>query len=569
MTLVRHSSYREITSTGGLVTASDQRIADAGAAALEAGGNAVDAAVAAAFATGVVEPPMSGIGGGTTISIALRDPDRLIAVSGHVRVPAAATPDQYPLSDEPGSGFAFAFADFPVVRGHVNIYGPKSIAVPGTVAALCTAQERFGRLRREQVLAPAVALAADGFEINWFVAGFMASEARSLARDPGCTELFLPGGLPLPPPGPRPGGKLAQPKLAATLEAIAANGADVFYRGPVGESIVRYVQDLGGLLRMEDLASYEADVFDPPLVAGFGPYTMASEPVSGFPTVLESLYLYDGLVRSGAGREGDAPHDDAVAWARALRLAFADRFRYMSRDASVSVPWEGLRSRDYARARLEADRAGTPPPDPWAFTSEMPAAGSAGGGRGGSGFTSHMAAVDGDGSVVALTQTVLNAFGSRVLDPETGVLLNDGIGYFDPRPDAANGIKPGATAFSAMTPVVLCDERGPAAALGASGGRRIIAGVAQMIAALATGRVSLQRACEGPFIHAESDVAVLDTRWPPGTAEALEAEGFKVDRAEETPMIGHFARPNGVMIGSDGIRRSGVDPNKPGGAAAT
>jgi gamma-glutamyltranspeptidase/glutathione hydrolase len=179
-----------------------------------------------------------------------------------------------------------------------------------------------------------------------------------------------------------------------------------------------------------------------------------------------------------------------------------------------------------------------------------------------------MAAVDREGNMVSLTQTVLNAFGARVLDPRTGVLLNNGIGYFDPRPGSPHSVRPGALAFSAMTPLILCDDGGPVAAVGASGGRRIISGVAQIVAALAAGGVSLQDACEGPWIHTESDAALLDVRWPAGTAESLEEAGFTVEPAEDTPTVGNFARPGGVMIGPDGRRRSGLDPTKPGGAAA-
>jgi gamma-glutamyltranspeptidase/glutathione hydrolase len=238
----------------------------------------------------------------------------------------------------------------------------------------------------------------------------------------------------------------------------------------------------------------------------------------------------------------------------------------MARDAGV--PWEGLRSRGYARALMRSRLEGTPEPAPHEFSDEPAGEALPHPAPGASGLTSQMAAIDADGNAVSLTQTVLNAFGARVLDPGTGVLLNNGIGYFDPRPGSPHSVAPGAVAFSAMTPLVLCDrDRGPVAAVGASGGRRIISGVARIVAALARGRASLQEACEGPWIHAEHDAVVLDVRWPEGTAEGLAASGYAVEPAEDTPTVGNFARPNGVIIGSDGKRRSGLDPTKPGGAA--
>jgi gamma-glutamyltranspeptidase/glutathione hydrolase len=572
--LVPSFHYNEVRSTGGLVTGPDPRVSEAGAELLRAGGNAVDAAVAAAFAEGVVEPPMSGVGGGVTMTIALRDPDRTVVVEGHMIAPLEARPEHYPLAERQPSaslvpgGWSVTFFNQPRVEGLVNVMGAKAVAVPGAVAALMEAQARYGRLPRADVLQPAIALAADGFRVNWFVAACAASDMRNLALDPGCSEVFLPHGAPIRVALDRPAGRLQQPKLARTLELIAAHGADAFYRGEIGQSIVGTVQRLGGLLSMEDLVAYRPVITEPADGVRYGPYDLFGAGTSGLPTVAASLHLYELAARPASSGDGLGPHDDAVAWARAFKLAFEDRFQYMTADDAVTVPWDALMSSEYAQARHDAERAGVPPPDPFTFSESAASARAPLGRHGASGHTSQIAAVDADGNLVSMTATVLADFGARVLDPATGVLLNNGIAYFDPRPGVVNGIRPGVQVLSAMSPVVLAEpDRGPMGALGASGGRRIISGVAQIVAALARG-ISLQDAIEQPRIYAESDDVLMETTWPKEAADEVEAAGFTVVPVFEEPTTVHFARPNGVTIGPDGVRRSGVDPKKPGGATA-
>ena len=547
--------------------APDPLVAEAGATALRAGGNAVDAALAAAFAEGVVEPWSSGVGGSATMTIALRDPDRLIVIEGHMTVPMGVTGDQYPLAPTKTEVGRIGVFDWPQVVDNVNIYGAKSVAVPGAVAAMCAAHERYGRLPLAKVLEPAIALAADGFRVNWYTAGFLVTDAKSLRRDPGCRAIFLPDDLPLAGPTSRPAGKLVQAQLAKTLERIGAEGPAGFYRGEIAAAMVRCIEAGGGRLSLDDLASYTPTIVEDPLQKRYGPFTVVGSPTMGSPTLVQALYLYDEMVRPAGAAEGTGPHDDPVAWARALDLAFRDRLLYMTADPDIAVPWEGLRSREYARDVWAAEREGKPAPDPTLYSGEQsdpvsepshPATG---------GFTSQSSVGDRDGNLVSITTTTLNSWGARLLDPETGVLFNNGIGYFDPRPGARNGIRPGLGVLSAMSPTILCDDTGPMAAIGASGGPRIISGLAQIIAGLATGRVSLQQAIEEPRIHVEGKNVLLDSRWPAGTVEAVEEAGYTVEVLVEMPTAGNFARPNGVIIEPDGRRRSGVDPIRPGDAA--
>jgi gamma-glutamyltranspeptidase/glutathione hydrolase len=538
-----HAHFEEVTTTGGMVTAADELAAEAGAAVLRAGGNAVDAAVATAFALGVVEPEMSGLGGGTLLTI--RMGDERVVIDGGISSPAAATADQFPLAEQPGAkDWAVSFYDWPAVVGAANVLGPRAVGVPGTVATLLLAHERWGVLPRADVLAPAIALAADGFEINWFLAALIASNARGLGRDPGCAEVFLRGGLPLRGPDVRRSQVLVQPKLAESLAAIAADGAAAFYGGPIGASIAAVLRAGGGLVTEADIAGYEPAVEEAASVT-IGDLELLGPAVSGFPSVVQVLELHEAASRRGIA-------DDVVRWALASKVAMVDRVLHMSADPDDETPWDVLQSPAYADARLEAELSGAAPPDP-----HLLGAGS---------FTSHHSVIDADGNAVSATQTVLNTFGARVLDPATGVLLNDGMAYFDPTPGARNGIRPSTRAFSAMSPIVALRDGQVAASYGASGGRRIITGVAQITKALAAGR-SMQEAVEEPRVYAESEVALVDRCWPGEVGPPLEAAGFTVEITEEQPTTVHFARPNGILVDVDGVRRSGVDPKKPGAAA--
>lgn len=554
-----HAHYDEVTTSGGMVTAPEEPAAEAGAAILRQGGNAVDAAVAAAFVLGVVEPEMSGLGGGTMMTITMGG--RTTVVDGATWAPLAATPEEFPLAETPvDKDWAVSFYDWPAVAHARNALGPPSVGVPGTVAALIQAHDRFGKLARSEVMEPAIAVAADGFEIHWFLAALIASNARSLARDEGCEKTFLRGGLPLRGPDVRRAHRLVQPELAETLAAIAEEGPEVFYEGRIGASLVEYVQRGGGLLRQEDLARVAPYVVEDVPSRPHRGLDLVGPPVSGFPSVMQVLGLVEAAERRGID-------DEAVRWALASKIAMVDRFLHMSADADDGTPWEGLLSPSYLRDRLEAEIVGAPSPGPAGGVGDpRPASAPAGGPSPAGGFTSQHSVVDASGDAVSVTQTVLNTFGARVLDPRTGVLLNDGMAYFDPRPGNRNGIRPGARAFSGMSPTIALRDGRVVASFGASGGRRIITGVAQMARDLADGS-SMQEAVETPRLYAESDVVLLDVRWPDGAAEALRHAAFTVEPTDEQPTTVHFARPNGILVDHAGTRRSGVDPKKPGAAA--
>ncbi|MGW5157929.1 gamma-glutamyltransferase [Nonomuraea wenchangensis] len=563
---------------GGLVTAPDPRAAEAGAAMLRAGGSAVDAAVATAFATGVVEPFMSGVGGGAWLVIREPGAPTATTVSGPIRAPALATPGMFPLvPSAPGTGLY----GWPAVRDDANIVGPLSVGVPGAVAALCHAHARFGRLPLAQVLAPAIELAEDGHETNWFASAAICADARTLRRFRSSAELFLPDGLPLRGPSLGPGDRLVQPRLAQVLREIAAGGPDAFYRGRAARAIATTLAAAGGLLREPDFAGYQAEERQvTPIeigtvvagatgaggagVGGAGAGALGADalgadalgagglgagglrlfgPVAtGMITVAEALQL------AAAARRRGLPPGPAL-WARVLSHAMDDRLREVTTDESA--PWTRLATAGYAAEVVDGWLAGRAPGP--SENAGPPKAG----------CTSHMSAVDADGMTVALTQTVLDLFGSRIVEPGTGILLNDGMMYFDPRPGHVTSVAPGAAGLSAVSPLILEGPGGAEATLGASGGRRIISAIAQIAARWHDG-AGIQDAISAPRLHAEGRRIWLDRREAAAAGE-LAAAGFDVQIVAEEPTTWHFARPNGIARRSGGEWAAGVDLMKPYG----
>jgi gamma-glutamyltranspeptidase/glutathione hydrolase len=243
--------------------------------------------------------------------------------------------------------------------------------------------------------------------------------------------------------------------------------------------------------------------------------------------------------------------------AEAARRAFADRFAYLADHEQVAVDWAALRDPAYLdRRAAEIDPAR--------------ATFAAGPGQGeaprGDGHTTHLTVVDRDRNVVALTQTIVDSFGSRVVAPGTGVVLNDGMMWFDPRPGRANSVAGGKRALTAMSPLILCRDGKPVVAIGGSGGRKIITAVAQVVSSIVDHGLGPQAAVEAPRVHCEGTETLLDDRARPEAREALERRGHRLSLLTETPVAVHFALPNAIVIGEDGLLRGGVDQFRPGTA---
>ena len=474
---------RVVPTRGGVVAAQHKRAAQAGAAILEAGGDAVDAAVATSFALGVVEPWMSGIAAGGCMLLWRAGEPKPLVVDYGMRSPAALNPAEYPIV----GGQAPDLFAWPRVEADRNVQGATAVAVPGVVAGMALAHERFGRLPWRELLAPAVALAKEGLLLDWFAGLQIASAARALAADRDAAAMFLEEGRWAPLAGwtALTEKHLDQRALAATLEIIGRNGAKALYGGDVGAAIAQDVRDKGGCLALADFVGYKAHAAEPLETAYHGGRVFAAPGMTGGPALTACL---EHLNRLGKPRYVD--------YARALDAAWRRRLHESGDKESC---------------------------------------------------TTHFSVVDRQGNLCAVTQTLLSIFGSRVVSPSTGVLLNNGIMWFDPEPGKPNSLAPGKRCLGNYCPALGETPAGARFALGASGGRKIVGTVLQLASFLIDDGATLEDA----FHRARIDMsggerAIADAALPAEELRALEA-AFPVATARRLPFPYHFAVPAGVL----------------------
>jgi gamma-glutamyltranspeptidase/glutathione hydrolase len=487
-----------VPTRGGVVAAQHRRAAEAGAAVLAAGGDAVDAAIATSFAIGVVEPWMSGLAAGGCMVVWRAREGRGYAVDYGMRSPGGLDPGDYPLA---GTGRASDLFPWPAVVGDRNVQGATAVAVPGVVAGMALAHERFGRMPWRDLVLPAARLAGEGLLLDWYSGLLIASTARALAADPDAASLFLDEGR-WPPVGQWTAlteKRLDQRMLARSLEAVAYDGAGALYDGDVGRALCDDVQAKGGWLARADLAAYRASVLEPLAVPYRAGRLHAVPGMTGGPTFAHALRtLAATLPPQGQRVPGPASY---VAYARSLDAAFRARFASMGDGESPAAP----------------------------------------------GCTTHFSVVDREGNLCAVTQTLLSIFGARVVSPSTGILLNNGIMWFDPEPGKANSLGPGKRCLGNYCPVVGEAGDGRRFALGASGGRKILGTVLQMSAFLIDHGMSLEDAFHQPRIDVSGGERVIaDQALPPGVLQAL-AEAFPTSTARRTVFPYPFAVPAGVL----------------------
>lgn len=547
-----------------MVAAKTRWAAEAGLDVLRRGGNAVDAAVVTGFVSGVVEPMMSGIGGGGFMVIHLAGdgdrPARQVVIDHAMRAPEAARDDMFELV----GGVDTALFGWPNVRGAENILGYRSMAVPGTVAGLCLALERFGTISLEEALAPAIAYAEDGFPMDWFQALHYLIHQDLLSRYPETAAVFLPlGRAPAPPTQGVPIERIAQPDLAQTLRRIASDGPDAFYRGPIAAQLVGEIQAHGGLLNQEDLASYQATVIEGGLRGRHRGHELVTSPThSAGPTLIETFNILDGFDLARLGH--NSPEALHLA-AEATRLAFADRLTYLADPERAEVPIGALLDPGYAAQRrrlIDPERAlATPAPGLVGLPPSPRPEGR--GGRAGAAAsgdsTTHLCTADRWGNMVSLTQTLLYLFGSHVVVPGTGVLMNDGLMWFDPRPGARNSIGGGKRPLSNMGPLLLLRDGQPRAVIGASGGRRILSAVAQIALNLIDYELAMQPAIAAPRFDASTADLLLPQDMPADAVDGLRRRGHPVVLVEDTFVDRNFASPVGIARTADGDLAGGAD----------
>ncbi len=562
--MVLNISKTEAVSPDGMVTSMHHLASQAGLEMLKLGGNAVDAAVATAFAASVVEPFMSGIGGVACLVFYRASDGATMVVDGSGIAPASAREDMFELADATHKAGLYGWR---ATKGDAQNLGHRAVAVPGMPAALLMALEQYGTLSRAQVLEPAIRLAEEGFDIDLYIASFIAFRSPDLQRFPESARTFYkPNGAPYKPAmGTDVAERFRQPDLARTLRLLAEQGAAAFYQGEIADRIVREMERQGGILSREDLAAYQPLLLQPGLVSSYRGLQLVGPQAAGCPTLFEALNILENLDVDGAGF-GSAAFYHLVA--EASRRAFLDRFTYLADPSRVEVPWEGLLSKGYARqlaSGIDPNRA-TPdaqPGDPWPFQPgprSAPYRGSVAGQE----TTTHMTAIDRDRNMVTLTSTLLSDFGSKVTVPDTGILLNNGMAWFNPEPGSANSIAPGKRCLWAVTPTLALKDGRPFMALGSAGGRRLITSVLQALLGVVHFNLGVQQALNYPRVHSEGPATFVDSLIAPDTLERLRKMGHQLDVREENLAASGFGRPNGILIDSDnGVLRGGVNQYKP------
>ena len=509
--LTQHWQVTKPAATGrrGMVASQSRDAALAGVAILDAGGNAVDAAVATALALAAVEPWNSGLGGTGFALVHRAGQARAEVVDFGPKAPAGLHADAFKLTGRIASDL-FAW---PEVEGDANVHGPLSVAVPSATAGYSFMHGRYGTLPIGELLAPAIALARRGLPQDWFTTLKVANAAAILRQYPSSAAIYLPNGL--PPVAPYQGrpGYFRLGALPDTLEHLARAGLRDFYEGDVAQSMAADLKALGGVVDAADLRQCEARIMPCQDVPFQGKILQLAGGLTASPTMARVLELIPHWP--------DAP--DApwfVALAGAMRTAYAERLT-------------GLGDAEPAAAES---------------------------------CTTHLTVVDEAGTMVAMTTTLLSSMGSRLVLPGSGVLMNNGIMWFDPRPGQPNSVAPGKRPLTNMLPMILRDGDRPVLAGGASGGRRIMAAVTQMLSFVAAFGMDPAAAAHQPRIDvSDPDTVHADPRLPADVLAALHAQG-PVEEAEHGVLPVNFACPN-LIVDRDGVRTGITDVMSPWSAA--
>jgi gamma-glutamyltranspeptidase/glutathione hydrolase len=474
--------------------------AEAGLTVLAAGGNAVDAAVCAALVAGVVAVPSCGIGGYGGHLVIASPGGKVTAIDFNSTAPAAAKPNMF-AADEKG-----------VVKGQANNFGWLAAGVPGTLAGLQLAIDKFGTKKFADLARPAIRYARDGFAVVPGFANALKSAKDRFAKDPGSAKLFLPKGEP-----PAEGSTFRNPDLAAMLEALADKGrVDDFYTGRIAEKVAAAFRRNGGLVTADDLAVYKA-VAVTPLALDWQEHTIHTPPpTAGGLTVLQALAILKELKW-----EGQDPKDPATVQARveALRIAWDDRLRLLGDPKYADVPIELVLSEKYVRECAERVTAAVREKRPVATKAERRPAGG----------TIHLNAVEASGMAVAITLTHGNSFGAQVTVDGLGLVLGHGMSRFDPRPGRPNSVGPGKRPLHNMCPTVATRDGTPVLALGATGGRRIVNTVFDVLAYRLGEGKPLAEAIKSPRMHTEGDLELtLEKDWPAAVVEQFKQLGYTI-----------------------------------------
>ena len=543
--LARGASPAPAEGENGMVVTAQRLATDVGVAVLEGGGNAVDAAVAVGYALAVTYPTAGNLGGGGFMTIRLADGTTTF-LDFRERAPLASTKDMY--LDDAGEPVPGASTDTYLATG-----------VPGSVAGLEAAREKYGTMERAALIAPALALARDGFVLEPGDVTSFADGNDMLAQDPAAAKIFLKDGEPWPL-----GATLVQSDLAGTLQAISDGGADAFYKGETAELIVKASEANGGILAPADFEGYKVRELEP-VECDYRGYDIVSSPPpsSGGLIICEILNVLEGYP---IGYLGYGSAETTRLMVEAMRHAYVDRNTALGDPDFVDNPVAKLTSDAYAeeiRARIDPYRAGV--------SADLTPAGFAE-----STETTHYSIIDKDGNAVAVTYTLNGSFGTGKVAEGTGVLLNNEMDDFTMKPGVpnlyglvqgeANAIEPGKSPLSSMSPTIVSKDGEPFMVIGSPGGSRIITITLEAIMNVIDHGMNLQEAIDAPRIHHQwlPDRVTIEPRaLSPDTLRILAGQGYEVGVDPDWPIWGEAA---GILVGGRDLREieAGTGPRYTG-----
>jgi gamma-glutamyltranspeptidase/glutathione hydrolase len=418
------SARESCTAKNGIVASKNPLISKTGIDILKKGGNAIDAAVASAFVDCVVEPAMNGIGGEGVMAI--RTADGMKKIIDYVGRPSKdCTPEMYELLNETDQGWTWWRRR---VKGDENIIGYKAPTVPGTVAGLIKALDLYGTMELKSVLDPAIKIAEEGFIVGWWTASHIMGTMNTFSKFPEWRRLFLKDGK-HPPKPYRHAIKenpdiLVNKDLARSLQLIAEEGVDVFYKGEIAEAIVGDMAENKGLITLEDFAMYDPIILDP-TPGNYKGFDIIYDPTHAGTTLMEMLNILEGFEISNYGF---GSFEQLHIMAETIGLAYSDRFEYMGDPGFVHVPQKGLVSKEYAETLQKmisfSKTLTMAPSDPRPYEE----------------CTTALTVVDKERNMVAVNQTLVNTFGCGVVIPGTGIVLNNAMYGLNPEPGHANSI---------------------------------------------------------------------------------------------------------------------------------
>lgn len=517
--------HHPVWAKNGMVATQEALASDIGLQILKDGGNAVDAGVAVGFALAVTLPRAGNIGGGGFMMIYDAKQGKTVALDYREKAPSSASRDMY-LDDEGN-----AVSD-------LSRYHGLAVGVPGTVAGLLKALEEHGTMSREQVMAPAIALAEDGIEVTAGLSESLTALSDRLQKWPSTKKVFFKADGSAYQPGER----LKQPELARSLKRIAAQGADGFYKGETARDIVKSVNEAGGSMSLQDLADYEA-IARVPVKGDYRGYEIVSmpPPSSGGIHIIEILNILEGYPLKDYGQNSA---QTIHLMAEAMQLAYADRAEYLGDSDFIDVPASGLTSQAYAdklRTLIDPNKA-TPAStikanNPLPYESDQ---------------TTHFSIVDKDGNAIANTYTLNFSYGTGLVADGTGILLNNEMDDFSAKPGVPNGygliggdanaVEANKRPLSSMSPTLVFKDNKPYIVTGSPGGSRIITTVTQIISNVIDHDMNIAEATHAPRIH---------DQWLPDEIRVEKA--LNIDTVKKLESMGHTVSPKSAMGSTQSI----------------